>query len=197
MQIWASTQSGGAPYEVKDKVDITITEYQYTSLITLQAGGYYVINACPRTGSEDTPDEWIDDKYWTDYCVWGTIVTKNLSPPLGDLVPPVITSVVPEPETMSQGNRITIVWSSPTQYDKFLMRVTESGVWTGGTQQGEIDITGFSGSWTVLTYPGNQYTFQVQGGVYAGIFSHYRYSRWGPTVAATAISNLRSLRRYL
>lgn len=93
---------------------------------------------------------------------------------------------------MNQGNRITVSWSSPTNYDKFLVWWTEDGI---ALQQGEIDSAGTSGSWTAPTAPGHWYTFQVEGGLSSGL--GYDYSGWGPKVRILAPPNLTDLRQYL
>ncbi len=193
VQIYASSASGTGPSQLADMVDMSPPEFQYDDIITLQAGTYYTIYVCPRTGSKDNPDETINGEYWEWSCAVSTIITQaSPSPPGGPLVPPVITNLNPQPATMNQGNRITVSWSSPTNYDKFLVWWTEDGV---ALQQGEIDAGGTSGSWTAPTAPGRWYTFQVEGGVSSGW--SYDYSGWGPKVRIFSPPNLTSLRQYL
>lgn len=193
VQIYASSASGTGPSQLADTVDMSPPENQYDDIITLQAGIYYTIYACPRTGSKDNLDDQIDGQYWESYCQMETIITQaSSSPPGGNMVPPVITSLTPQPATISQGNRITVAWSSPTHYDKFLVWWTENGI---ANAQGEIDSGGNSGSWTASTFPGNWYTFAVEGGVSDGW--GYNYSAWGPTVRIMGSANLTSLRQYL
>jgi hypothetical protein len=194
VQIYAVNAAGTGLGVLVDKVDMSPPEINYDDPITLQAGTLYTIHACPRTGTEQNPDEMIDGAYWESYCVAGTITTlASSSPPGGNRPPPVIINLDPEPATINQDNRIAVAWSSTIHYDRFLVWWTENGV---ALAQGEIDTGGYSGSWTTRTRPGYAYTFAVDGGVSAGV-SGFNYSGWGPTEKITASLNLTSLRQFL
>jgi hypothetical protein len=163
----------------------------YDQQIQLTAGTIYTIYLCPRTGTQDAPDDDINGEYWESSCVPTTFTTTTQGPPTGPgLVPPVITSVVPQPAKVNMGNNVTIAWSTPTSYQQFQIWWTYDGE---ALEQGNTEAN----SWTAQTAPGHHYTFAVQGGVYRGISGTYNWSAWGPTVQVTPAKNLHSLRRFL
>jgi hypothetical protein len=172
-------------------VDVSPPEISYDQQIQLAAGTIYTIFLCPRTGSQDAPNIDIDGEYWDNSCVSTTFTTTTSGPPPGTgLVPPVITSVVPQPAKVNMGNSVTIAWSTPTSYQQFQIWWTVDGE---ALAQGNTAAD----SWTAQTAPGHHYTFAVQGGVYRGISGTYNWSAWGPTVSVTPAENLRSLRTFL
>jgi hypothetical protein len=177
-----------------DTVDLSITESQYSDTIQVNAGAIYTIWLCPRTGTKDNPDDQIDGAYWEGFCVGQTIVTQSVPLPPTQRQPPIITGIDAEPATMTKPDQITVKWTSQP-YDKFLISWTQNGV---AMDQGEVDSSGSSGSWTASpTVPGARYTFSMEGGVSGGILGNYLYSDWGPTVTATAPHRYSSLRLFL
>jgi hypothetical protein len=115
-------------------------------------------------------------------------------PPAGQTSKPTVKLQANEPATLQGPGAITVSWVS-SQYDKFLIWWTENGQTLA---QGEVDNSGESGNWTTNQpiIPGAVYTFEVEGGTYAGL-SGYNYSGWGNTVTVTAVQNLRSLVQFL
>ena len=170
--------------------DFDLSGYQQ---IQLAAGTIYTLLLCPRTGTQDNPDQQFNGEYWEDSCAVYNFTTTTAGPPSGSgMVPPKIISVSSQPAKVNQGNSITINWSSPSTYQKFLIANTYNGE---PLAQGQTEGQPPANSWTLTTAPGNNYTFQVKGGVSGG-FS-WSYSDWGPMVSATAAPNLRSLRQFL
>ncbi len=194
VQIYAVTATASGPSNLIATVDMKPPTTQYDEIIALQAGTYYTLYICPRTGSEGTPDDQIDGVYWETYCAVASITTQAVSSsPGGNLPPPTITHIIPYPATIKQDSSMTIEWSAFRQYNKFLVWWTQNGI---ALAQGEINTTGSSGTWSVQTTPGYHYTFKVEGGVSAGL-SGYDYSGWGPEVSVVAPANLNSLKQYL
>jgi hypothetical protein len=172
--------------------DVSLDEFIYSQSFQLGAGSIWTLFLCPRTGSQDDPDNEINGDYWESSCVFRTVTTTTSAPSGPGLVPPKITSTVPAPATLKQGNTITITWSSPTTYQKFQIWNTFDGE---PLEQGSTEGEPPANSWTAQTAPGHRYTFQVQGGVSGG-FS-YTWSSWGPMVSVLAVENLHSLRQCL
>jgi hypothetical protein len=171
--------------------DVSPPEGIYHQTLQLSAGTIYTIFLCPRTGSQDNPDNTIDGEYWESSCVFTTFTTTKPGPPPGKgLVPPVITSVVPQPAKVGIGNSITIAWVTPTSYQLFQV----APIYDGQAVQQASPTTD---SWTTGTDPGHHYSFAVQGGVYQGASGTYNWSNFGPRVPVTAAENLHSLRQFL
>jgi hypothetical protein len=114
-------------------------------------------------------------------------------PPPGQPTKPVVTLESNEPATLTGPGTITVSWVS-AQYDKFLIWWTVNGE---AGEQGEVDKTETSGSWTTgePVIPGAIYTFKVEGGTYE--VWGYNYSGWGNTITVQAVQNLRSLVQFL
>jgi len=187
------TDPGGLG-DIVDTVDLTIPDFNYSSVFTVPAGYFYRIWLCPRSGTKDNPDDQIDGEYWESYCVWQEIVARA-SPTTGQRQPPWVSGLDPEPLNLKQPDRITVKWSSPQAYDKFLIWWTQNGA---DMAQGEVDGTATSGSWTASpTVPGARYTFAVKGGVSGGILGNYLYSDWSKAIAVVAAQHSLSLRQFL
>lgn len=221
IQIYAAPAGGGVgSAELVEIVPTKSGVYQYNDIpFSLKAGVYYAVYVCPRTGSQSQPDSTIDGVEWDSYCALAYIVTKNQQSSLASgqtLDPPVINALVPHPANLKQPNRITVMWSSSTSYDKYVLGWVDSGyqsspqqinysqllqnpLWDPTLQipHGSQDINqkGASGSWDVPTQPDHLYFFHVNGGI--SQFWNYRYSAWGPTAAQVATPNRTSLRLYL
>jgi hypothetical protein len=197
VQIYAVNYGETTPAGLADiaaSVDVSDAASIYFREIVVQAGAVYTIWLCPRTGSQDEPDDQIDGEYWEGLCVGQTIVTKSDSLPDDQRNAPIITGIDAEPATISNPDQITVTWTSQS-YDKFLVWWTKNGE---GLAQGEIGGPRSGGSWTASpTVPGARYTFAVKGGTYGGIFGNYNFSDWGPTVKATAPPHYSSLRLFL
>jgi hypothetical protein len=177
-------------------VNVPSSQTQYDETITLPADVYTAVYVCPRTGSQQQPDDETDDQPWETYCAVGYITVKSkAAPPAGPLVPPVITVLNPAPATMQHGNQITVLWSSPTQYDKFVLGWTQNGVDMQPQDLPSSPDPSGSGSWIAPTIPGAAYTFRVNGGI--SQFWNYNYSAWGPTASVTAALPYLRLRAYL
>jgi hypothetical protein len=175
-------------------VNVQSSQTQYDETISLPANVYYAVYVCPRTGSQQEPDDQTDGQSWESYCAVGYITIKSNAPSAEPLVPPVITVLNPEPATMQHDNQIAVLWSSPTQYNKFVLGWTQNGV---DMQPQDLPLANpsGSGSWSAPTIPGAAYTFHVNGGI--SQFWNYNYSAWGPTVSVTAALPYMSLRAYL
>jgi hypothetical protein len=180
--------------DVVDTVEMKV-DYQYSSLVDLQSGAAYNLYLCGRSETNGVLDDTIDGVYWETLCVTQSFVTQLVESPPVMYPPPLITNVDPEPATITQPNRIRIGWQSSFEYGKFLIW------WTLGQTilpQGEVDQTGYSGSWISRpTVPGLVYSFSVKGGVSSGVLGNWNYSDWGPTVKVGAAHNLTSLRQFL
>lgn len=216
VQIYAAPAGGGVgSAELVDIVSIKSGVYQYNdNAFSLKPNVYYAIYACPRTGSESQPDDTIDGIEWESYCAMAYLATKSQETPTTPqaLDPPVITTLVPHPANTKQPNRIAVMWSSSTSYDKYVLGWVDSGYqtspqtinygailqnppWELPNQSQDINEKGTSGSWDVPTQPGHLYFFHVNGGI--SQFWNYKYSKWGPPAAQLATSNHTSLRMFL
>jgi hypothetical protein len=174
--------------------DVNPADPDYYQNFTLQAGTIYTLFLCPRSGSQESPDEDFNGEYWEASCESWQVTTTTTPPSGTGLVPPKIVSVVPQPARVNQGNSITIAWSTPSTYQQFQI----APIWNGqALQQGTTTGNPAPESWTTQTAPGQQYSFAVQGGVYDGAAGNYTWSAFGPRVNVTAAENLRSLRQYL
>jgi hypothetical protein len=94
--------------DVVDSVDLTITEFQYNSLVDLPAGTSFTIGLCPRSKTGDTLDDQTEGEYWEAFCIFQSFTT-TLTPAIGD--PSVGVSSI-EPFTLNHPNQLTISWSS-------------------------------------------------------------------------------------
>jgi hypothetical protein len=197
VQIYAVSYGETTPAGLGDIaaiIDMDPSKTAYTRKIDVPAGAIYTIWLCPRTGSRDEPDDQTDGDYWESLCVGKTITTRSSESGESGRQPPVISGVDAVPATTTKPDQITLKWTSQP-YDKFLISWTQNGV---AMDQGEIDSSGSSGSWTASpTVPGAKYTFSVKGGVSGGIFGNYNYSDWGPTVTVIAPPHFSSLRYFL
>lgn len=116
VQVYAVNSVDTAPNglgDVVDTVDLTITEFQYTSQPDLPAGSAFTIALCPRSKTGDTLDDQIDGQYWESYCVYQPFTTQ-LTPGIG--APQVSVSSI-EPATLNHPNEITIAWSGDNYTD--------------------------------------------------------------------------------
>jgi hypothetical protein len=174
--------------------DVTPLDPQYHQQFQLAAGTIYTLFLCPRSGSQENPDEQFNGEFWEDSCVSIQVTTKTTPPTGTGLVPPKIISVVPQPTRVNQGNSIAIAWTTPSVYQQFQIAPTYDGE---TLMQGQTTGTPAPESWTMQTAPGHVYTFAVQGGVWDGAANTYTWSVFGPRVSVTAVANLRSLRLFL
>jgi len=199
VQVYAVNAASTGPSglgDVVDTVELNLTEFQYTSLIHIQAGAFYTIYLCPRNETGGVLDDTIDCQYWETFCIATSLVTRTIGS-TGQYPSPIIIGIDPEPATVKQDNSITLKWQSSINYGKFLIWWTHNGL---PLQQGEVDNPGGaeSGSWTARpTLPGGIYTFSVKGGVSGGVLGNFIYSDWSPTITVTAAHNLTSLRQFL
>lgn len=190
VQIYAANAAGSGPANLADSVDVSPPEDHYDRIITLQAGTFYTIYACPRTGSQDNPDEYIDGEHWDSYCAMQNILTQSASSPPGDKVPPVINFLDPQPATLNSTNTIGVGWTTPTSYQQYQVAWAYEG-------QALPQVMTSNNSVRFGTAPGHHYAFAVQGGNSAGASGTYHWSAFGPTVRITASPNLHSLRQFL
>ena len=216
VQIYAAPAGGGVgSAELVDIVPTKSGVYQYNDIaFSLKPNVYYAIYVCPRTGPQNEPDATIDGVEWDAYCAMAYIATKSqTAPPTPQtLDSPVISSLIPHPADMKQPNRITVIWSSSTSYDKYVLGWVDSGYqsspqtinygiilqnppWELPNNSQDINEKGTSGSYDVPTQPGHLYFFHVNGGI--SQFWNYRYSPWGPPAAQLATTNSTSLRMFL
>lgn len=214
VQIYAAPAGGGVgSAQLVQTVDTKSGVNQYNDIqFSLSPGVYFAVRVCPRTGSKDQPDDTIDGSAWETYCAVAYIATKSQEPAPVSLDPPVIHVLVPHPANVKEPNRITVMWSSSTSYDKYVLgwadvgyqedpnavnyaAVLQNPPWNFPNQSQDIAQKGTSGSWDVPTQPNHLYLFHVNGGI--SQFWNYKYSAWGPTTALVAPRNLTSLRVYL
>jgi hypothetical protein len=181
--------------DLKGFVDLTVPNPPNFCFITVPAGAVYNIAVCPRTGTPQDPDDYLDGVYWENFCAYEVIVARATPPPASERTPPWISAINLQPATLTQPDRITVGWGSSQPYDKFLISWTQNGE---PMAQGEVDSSGTTGSWTASPItPGARYTFAVKGGVSGGILGNYLYSDWGPTLTVIGAKNLTSLRQFL
>jgi hypothetical protein len=69
-----------SPADFVQDFDVTPPEPSYTKTFQLAAGSIYTIFLCPRTGSQDDPDDEINGDYWEDSCVFKTFATTAPGP---------------------------------------------------------------------------------------------------------------------
>ncbi len=191
----ADTSSVGASNFVQD-FDVTPPQFSYYQQVQLSAATIYTLFLCPRTGSQDNPDDDFNGEYWEGSCAFTQITTTTSSPTgTGAMVPPKIITVVPQPAKVNQGNSIAIAWATPSVYQKFQIAPTYDGQ---AIMEGNTTGSPAPESWILPnTDPGHVYTFAVQGGVWNGASNTYTWSAYGPSVTVTAVPNLRSLRLFL
>ena len=209
----AGTGVGTAP--LVNVVPIKSGVYQYNDIqFTVKPPGViFHVYVCPRTGSQNQPDNTIDGVEWDSYCATAYISPKSQqTTPSEGLYPPSINALVPHPANMNQPNRITVMWSSSTGYDKYVLGWVDGGYqtnpkainystllqnppWELPNHSQDINQSGTSGSYDVPTQPNHLYIFHVNGGI--SQFWNYKYSPWGPPAAQIATPNRTSLRMYL
>jgi hypothetical protein len=196
VQIYASRSTDDVGV-VADTVDISLTEFVYSSSFDLQAGVFYNICICPRTKTGEVLDDRIDGQYWESLCKCVTIVTRALPSPGGQLPAPEITTAELFPATLHADNSIKISWVSSHEYGKYLVRWGLSGLPPDQHFQVEIDSGGTSG-WFVAqsTKPREGYVFIVEGAESAGLVG-WNYSPWSGKAEVTAGDNATSLREFL
>jgi hypothetical protein len=201
VQVYAVNAAHGGPQglgDLVDTVDLDIINYQYVSVVDLEAGAAYTLALCPRSVTGGVPDDKIDDQYWETFCVYESFTTRVDLPKTGRPRPPVITDLKFNPATLQDDASIKVTWEADAtaMYQSFLISWNEGG---HSRAQGEADYQSptTTGSWTATqVFPREVYTFAVNGGTYGGI-QGYNYYDWGPTVKIVAPSNLTSLRQFL
>jgi len=214
VQVYALVPGADMATPVKT-VPMVYNQNEYSVPVQVAAGAYLVIYACPRDGPLNLPDDDTDGVYWESACAAAYTVTKTVAPTTQTLDPPVIDAFVPYPANLNQPNRITVMWSSATSYDKYVLGWYQNGIPSDPTKldftklkvnmddplvttKGSIDlnnIKGTSGTYQKPTEPSCLYFFRVNGGI--SQTWNYEYSAWGSTQPYVAIPNSHSLRRYL
>ncbi|MDA4118449.1 MAG: hypothetical protein OK455_08920 [Thaumarchaeota archaeon] len=214
VQVYALVPGAAKATPVKI-VPMIYNQNEYSVPVQVAAGAYLVIYACSRDGPMNLPDDTTGGEYWESACAAAYIATKTVAPLTQKLDPPVIDAFVPYPANLNQPNRITVMWSSATSYDKYVLGWYQDGVPSDPqkldftkltvnmddplvTTKGSIDlndIKGTSGSYQMPTEPSCLYFFRVNGGI--SQTWNYNYSAWGPTEPYVAIPNSRSLRHFL
>jgi hypothetical protein len=194
VQIYAVNAAGAGLGALIDTVDINTPESVYDESISLAAGFYYTVHACPRTETNGVLDEKIDDVDWPDYCAAYVIITQATSSGDGKPAPPTISNLDPEPATLQQQNRIAVTWSSSTPCFKVQIGWTENGIEMQQHESNLGDPGQRSGTWVAPTSPKAVYTFHANGGSGLGGDT---WSGWGPTVRITASPNSTSLSEFL
>jgi hypothetical protein len=172
--------------------DVTPPDPSYYQTFQLAAGTIYTVFLCPRTGSQDSPDDEFNGDSWEASCVFTQATTTTTQPSGAGMVPPEITSSMPRPASMTQGNNVQLSWSTPSTYQKFIVVPTYDGQ---ALQQAELTGNPAGNSLTYATAPNASYTFAVEGGVSTGW--GYNYSGFGRTIKVTSAQNLHSLRQFL
>ena len=193
VQIYAAPAGGGVDTAaVIAVVTVKPSQTSYVVDVSLSAATFFAIYACPRTGSQTSPDDETNGESWELYCAmqYFTTKAKNVAP--ATLPPPVIVEVTPQPATMSQGNSIKVVWEAGIDYDKYVFGWTQNNI---QMQSHDLNISGANGSYTQATTPGDEYSFRVNGGI--SQTWNYNYSAWSNTMTAWAARNLTHLRQYL
>lgn len=201
VQVYAINAANGGPNglgDLVDTVDMTITDYQYASVVDLQAGAVYTLALCPRSVTNGTLDDQIADIYWETVCVFESFTTQVDLPQTGKPRPPVITNLQFKPATVKDDASIKVTWEADAtaNYQCFQIRWNEGG---HSREQGEVDYDHYpitTGEWTATpVFPRERYSFAVNGGVSGGF--QCNYYDWGPVANITAPSNLTSLRQFL
>jgi hypothetical protein len=185
-------------HDVVDTVDLTIPEFQYSSLVDLQSGAFYTLVLCPRSKTGNVLDDKVEGEYWETFCIKQSFTTKLAGGGGGgDLPPPRITASKALPKTLHQSNGIEISWESSVSYDAWNVVWNENGNSATQVQSPELDFTGRSGSYTCRpTTLGVTYFISVEGGK-SRLFGGHQWSGWSPPAKVTAGNNLHSLREFL
>jgi hypothetical protein len=188
--------------DVVDTVDMQIQEYQYTSLVDLQAGAKYTLALCPRSISDTdgTLDDQTEGEYWESVCVSFPFTTRTSQAPPISLTPPVIVSVQAVPKSLHQSNGMRISWISSIYYDAWNVTWMLAGLPVTRAQSPELDFSGASGSYfcppLITPTRGEKYSIQVEGGQ-SLIGGGHNWSGWSAPVQVTAIATTNSLRAFL
>jgi hypothetical protein len=173
----------------------------YTAAIKWQAGSAFTVFYFPRN-DPNNPNETYDGNPWPDAVQNGPSITTKVPPgsPSTSQTKPETWCTENKPATLHGPGSITINWdSSPTNYDKFIVRWSWAAA-TDGSDITQVDLGGgMTGQWVTnqAVTPGGVYTFVVEGGTNQGLFTPDAYSGWGDTLTVTAAQNLRSLVDFL
>jgi hypothetical protein len=181
--------------DVVDTVDLTITEFEYNTLVDVPAGTAFTIALCPRSKTGDTLDDQIDGAYWEAVCIFQAFTT-TLTPGIGD---PLVTVGAIEPLTLNHPNQLTVSWSG-TEY-------TDGQVLWGPVATPKANVSSFQATdqGNQPSYSGHQ-TFVIPGPLQGKRLSFTvqvrnsftDYQRWYPTtVGVLAPRNYRSIRQFL
>jgi hypothetical protein len=197
VQVYA-VQAGSQPAglgNVVDTVDLTITESQYSSAITLPAGTAFTLALCPRTLENGTLSDQVEGEYWETFCVYQAFTTYASDNP----ATPFITVQQPIPATLSHANQITISWQSSDYTDGQVLwgPVTNPQQTTSSfdaTDSG--NVPDYTGTYTANIPPNLagqliEFTVQVRN-------SFQDAELWFPShVLARSAQNYTSLRKFL
>jgi hypothetical protein len=113
VECYATNAAGMGLGVLVDTFDVSLSENDYARSIRLRAGSYYTIGLCPRTGSEDSPDQEIDGSYWESYCVYATLITQAQSQPTPQPPQPPPESPDPGPPVKARAvpfRKILLTW---------------------------------------------------------------------------------------
>jgi hypothetical protein len=103
----------GGSGNVVDTVDLTTTESQYESAITLPAGVAFTLALCPRSKDNGGLSDQVEGESWETFCVFQAFTTSASDNP----ATPFITVQQPVPATLNHANQITISWESDDYTD--------------------------------------------------------------------------------
>jgi hypothetical protein len=119
VQVYAIPAGQGSPSaglgNVVDSVDLgdAADGPDYSSVPDLPAGTAFTIGLCPRSKTDGTLDDQIDDQYWETFCIFQPFTTTlNFGPGA-----PQVTVNSIQPYTLKNPNQITISWSGSDYTD--------------------------------------------------------------------------------
>lgn len=189
----------GSPFSKIDTISPKSPDPTQTFVLEdLVPGQVYTVWVCPRTGTEEEPEDQTDGVDWVSACVFRTIAVRGVDNVSGAMEPPRITSIGDTPATMFAAQRMTLNWivDNGRTYNKFLIHW-----YRNGQEQPQIEIDAASGgsaqgSWSATVAPFDQFRFAVKGGLYRGL-SGFDYTAWGAEVAFTCPQNSRSVKAYI
>jgi hypothetical protein len=180
---------------VVDTVDLTITESQYESAITLPAGTAFTLALCPRSKDNGGLSDQVEGESWETFCVFQAFTTYASN----NTATPVITVQPPISATLNHANQITISWESDDYTDGQV-------IWGPLTNpQQTVSAFNASDSGNVPDYTGTytadippnlagqliEFTVQVRNSI-------QDYKLWFPShVLVRSAQNYTSLRRFL
>jgi hypothetical protein len=182
VQIYAS-QVTSEIGQLVDTVDMSPPEFQYMDQIQLQAGSIFNIGFCPRTKTDGTLDDTINDAFWELSCVFVQFTTQSITSPPPSSHPP-----SPPPPQGYQGG-IKNVQAQAKPFGKIVLTWQKNGNFVAllvvqRTQKiSDNEESGYTKVFSAPNYAGND---DVSSGGFTDTGPFTRAAEYGYLVSTTA-----------